>query len=116
MLLRRAGNNPMHLDLKESNLKQGVLGLVIALVEIIRDVLKLQVEKRIDGGSLAEEEIERLGLALMELDKAIEEIKMEQGIAQAVNSVRGGLDDLVNDLVKKIISNPLEKATNQIKE
>lgn len=94
----------MQLNLKEENLKQGVLGLVIALVEIIRDVLKLQATRRMDGGSLTDEEIERLGLALMELDKAIEEIKIEQGINETVNSVRKNLDDLVNDLISTQLS------------
>ncbi|MBI2252769.1 MAG: gas vesicle protein K [Armatimonadetes bacterium] len=94
----------MHLNLKEENLKQGVLGLVIVLVEIIRDVLKLQALRRMEN-SLSDEEIERLGLALKELDKAIEEIKIEQGINETVNSVRKELDNLVNNLINKVIEN-----------
>ena len=87
----------MVVDIDEKNLKHGVLGLVIALVEIIKDALKLQAIKRMEGGSLTEEEMERLGEALMELDAAIEEIKKEQGISESVRSVRDGLDDLVDD-------------------
>ena len=89
----------MVIEIDEKNLKHGVLGLVIALVEIIKDALKLQAVRRMEGGRLTEEEIERLGQALMDLDAAIEEIKEEQGISESVRSVRDGLDDLVDDVI-----------------
>ena len=94
----------MVVDIDEKNLKHGVLGLVIALVEIIRDALNLQAIKRMEGGSLTEEEIERLGQALMELDAAIEEIKQEQGIIESVKSVRDGLDEVVDDVLDRMIN------------
>ncbi len=97
----------MIVDIDEKNLKHGVLGLVIALVEIIKDALKLQAIRRMEGGSLTEEEMERLGQALMDLDAAIDEIKQEQGIAESVKSVRDGLDDIVDDVIDKFI-NPEE--------
>jgi len=94
----------MVIDLDEKDLKQGVLALVIALVEIIKDALKLQAIRRMEGGNLSEEEIERLGEALLDLDTAIEEIKQEQGIAESVKSVRDGLDDLVDDVIDRLIN------------
>jgi len=92
------------LELKEKNLKQGVLGLVLALVEIIRDALRLQAFKRTETGSLTEEECEKLGTALLELDRAIEEIKEEQGIAEAVQAVRDGLDNIVDEVMDRLIN------------
>jgi len=94
----------MVLDIDEKSLKHGVLGLVIALVEVIRDALKLQAMKRVEGGSLTEEEVERLGQALMDLDIAIEEIKREQGIVESVRSVRDGLDEIVDDVLDRMIN------------
>ena len=94
----------MPIDIDESNLKHGVLGLVIALVEIIRDALRLQALRRMEGGSLTEEETDRLGRALKELDVVIEQIKEEQGVTEAVRSVREGLDDLVDDVLDQIIN------------
>jgi hypothetical protein len=91
-------------DVDEKNLKHAVLGLVIAIVEIIRDALRLQAFKRMEGGSLTEEEIERLGRALSDLDTAIEEIKEEQGITESVNSVRDGLDRIVDEVIDKLVS------------
>lgn len=94
----------MVVNIDEKNLKHGVLGLVIALTEVIRDALRLQAFRRMESGSLTEEEIERLGLALEELDQAIEEIKEEQGVTESVKAVRDGLDDVVDDLLDKMIN------------
>jgi len=87
----------------EENLKNGVLGLVLAVVEILRDALRNQATRRMQSGGLTDEEIERLGRALADLDQAIEDIKREQGLEQAVRSVRDGLDDIVDDAVQRII-------------
>ena len=102
----------MMLDISEDNLKQGVLGLVLALVEIIRDTLKIQALKRMESGSLTEEEIDRLGEALLELDTAIDQIKEEQGVTQAVQAVRDGLDTLVDDVIDQIV-NPQPRAKSE---
>ena len=90
------------IKIDQDNLKNGVLGLVLAVVEILRDALQNQATRRIESGTLTDEEVERLGAALADLDIAIEGIKREQGLEQAVQSVRDGLDDLVNDVVQRI--------------
>ena len=90
------------INIDEDNLKNGVLGLVLAVVEILRDALQNQATRRIESGTLTDGEVERLGAALADLDTAIEGIKREQGLEQAVQSVRDGLDDLVNDVVQRI--------------
>ena len=48
--------------------------------------------------------MERLGEALMDLDTAIEEIKEEQGIIESVKSVRDGLDEIVDDVLDRMIN------------
>jgi len=91
-------------DIDEKDLKNGVLGLVVALVEIIKEALRLQAVRRMEGGSLTEPEIERLGEALMDLDAAIEKIKMEMGIAESVKAVRDGLDSVVDDVLDTMLN------------
>jgi len=106
----------MAINIDENNLNHGVLGLVIALVEVIRDALKIQAVKRMESGILTEEECERLGNALMELDVALEEIKKEQGITESVQAVRDGLDEIVDGVIDRIV-NPerwQEKATESL--
>jgi hypothetical protein len=93
----------MAINLDEDNLKQGVLGLVIALVQIIRDALRIQAMKRMEGGGLTEDEIDRLGRTLMDMDNVIEDIIREQGITETVRSVRDGLDSLVDDFLNQTI-------------
>jgi len=94
----------MAIELSETSLKHGVLGLVVALVEVIRDALRIQAFRRMEGGALTDEECERLGGALLELDTAIEEIKQEQGIIESVRAVRDGLDELVDDVIDRVVN------------
>jgi hypothetical protein len=90
----------IHVD--EKDLKQGMLGLVIAVVEVIRDTLKLQALRVMDSGVLDDDQCERLGKALLELEAALEDIKREQGIAESVRAVRDGLDGVVDDMVGQL--------------
>ena len=105
----------MPIDIDEDNLKHGLLGLVIAIVEIIRDALRHQALRRMEGGSLNEEEIERLGSALEEVDIAIDSLKEEQGITETVKNVRDGLDDLVDDVLDQM-ANPERWADEERKK
>ena len=92
------------IDLDENNFKHGILGLVMALVEIIRDALRLQAFKRMEGGDLTEDELERLGEALADLDTALDQIKQEHGITDTVQNVRDGLDDIVDEVLDKMLN------------
>jgi Ni,Fe-hydrogenase III large subunit len=98
------------LELEEKNLANGVLGLVIALVEIIKEALRLQAVRRMEAGSLTEAEVERLGEALLELDAAIEKMKLELGVAQAVKAVRNSLDRAVEELVGGALGASLQRS------
>ena len=92
------------IDVDEGNLKQGLLGLVIALVEIIKDALATQAFKRVESGRLSEAEMERLGEALCDLDVALAQIKEEHGVTQTAQKVRDGLDELVGDVVDRMVN------------
>jgi hypothetical protein len=94
----------MALEVDEKNLKQGLLGLVVALVEIIQDLVERQAIRRIDGGRLDEDEIERLGKALIDLDEAIEKIKEDNDLEDVVDSVMGSLDDVADDLLNNFLN------------
>ena len=94
----------MSINIDEGNLKQGLLGLVVALVEVIRDALKIEAIKRMDEGSIREEECERLGEALMDLEVALEGIKNDHGIVESVQAVRDGLDQVVGDVLDRLVN------------
>lgn len=63
--------------LDPENVKKGLGQLVLTLVELIRQLLEKQALRRIEGGSLTEEEVERLGLTFLELDKQMKWLKKE---------------------------------------
>jgi len=92
------------IDIDEGNLKQGLLGLVIALVEVIEDALSTQAFRRVESGHLTEAEMERLGEALSDLHVALAQIKEEHGVTDAVQQVRDGLDVLVDEVVDRMIN------------
>lgn len=89
----------MTLEVDEDGLAQGVLALVVTLVEVIQGALETQALRRIEGGSLTAEEQERLGTALLQLDEAMARLKREHGLDRAVAELHRGLDDVVEDLL-----------------
>jgi len=93
----------MPVNIDEGNLKQGLLGLVVALVEIIQEVLERQAIRRMEGGRLSDQEIEKLGLALSDLKEALDNIKIDNDLEEAVKSVREGLDQVADDAIGKLL-------------
>ena len=53
---------------------RGLGRLVIAILDIVRDLLERQALRRVDSGSLTPEQIERLGQALIALDRQFAEL------------------------------------------
>ncbi|WP_327190866.1 gas vesicle protein K [Streptomyces xinghaiensis] len=94
----------MALTVDEKSLKHGVLTLVVTLVEVIQEALERQALRRMEGGDLTPEETERLGEALLELDEAMKEIKDEHGITVSVADLHRGLDEVVDDVVDKLVN------------
>ncbi len=102
----------MTIKIESDNLKEGLLGLVIALVEIIKDVLQKQANHRIESNSLREEEAEKLGLAFMKLDETLVKIKKENNLEKTADKIRADLDNLVDDSLTKLIAPLILEAKN----
>lgn len=86
----------MVIKVDEGNLKQGLLGLVVALVEIIEEALERQALRRIESGRLTAEEEARLSETLADLDEALKHIKKENDIQDVVDSVIDGLSEVAD--------------------
>jgi hypothetical protein len=71
---------PARLDATPEDIEAGVGKLVLTLVEFVRQVLEHQAVRRMEGGSLTEEETERLGVALMRLEERLEDIRDAFGL------------------------------------
>ena len=70
------------LDLDPDRVKNGLGQLVLTLVKLLHEVLERQALRRIDAGSLTEEQIERLGLTLMRQADEIDRLRKEFGLEE----------------------------------
>lgn len=61
-------------------LARGVAQLVLTVIEVIRELLERQAVRRVEAGSLTDEQVERLGLALQALEERMEEVKEIFGV------------------------------------
>lgn len=87
---------PDRIEADEEDIEAGVARLVLTLVEFIREILEHQAVRRMEGGSLSDEEVERLGLALLRLKERLDEIKDVFGVTdEELNLDLGPLGRLV---------------------
>jgi hypothetical protein len=61
-------------------LEKGLAQLVLTIVELLRQLMERQAMRRIDSGSLTEEEEERLGQTFLALAERMEELKETFGL------------------------------------
>ena len=73
---------PDRIDADPEKVEQGLARLVLTVVELLRQVLEHQAIRRMDGGSLTDEEIETLGLALMKLDGRMDQLRTTFGLTK----------------------------------
>ena len=88
-LIALANALPERINADPEKVEQGLARLVLTVIELLRRVLEHQAVRRMDGGSLSEEQIERLGLALLRLNERMGELKKTFGVTD---------EDLVIDL------------------
>jgi hypothetical protein len=79
--LQRLETLPQRINGTPEEVEQGLAKLVLSLIEFLRRVLERQAVRRMDGGDLSEEEIERMGLTLMRLEEKIGELTAQFGLS-----------------------------------
>ncbi|MFL5841969.1 MAG: gas vesicle protein K [Thermoleophilaceae bacterium] len=78
------------------NVERGLAQLALTIVELLRQIMERQALRRIEGGGLSDEQVERLGRTFMELDKRMEELREEFGLDEAdLNLNLGPLGNLL---------------------
>lgn len=88
--------NPERINVDPKNVEKGLAKLVLTLIELIRKLLEKQAMRRVEGGSLSEEEIERVGQTLMKLEDKMKELKEIFGLKdEDLNINLGPLGDLM---------------------
>jgi Gas vesicle protein K len=72
---------PERIEADAEHAEAGLARLALTLIELLRKVLEHQAVRRMDGGTLSAEEIERLGLALLKLNDRMRELKGTFGLS-----------------------------------
>jgi hypothetical protein len=71
------------LNLNPESVKNGLGRLVLTLVKLLHELLERQALRRMEAGYLSEEEIERLGLTLMQQAQEIDRLRKEFRLEEA---------------------------------
>jgi hypothetical protein len=89
---------PTHINADEGNVEQGLAKLVLSLIELLRQLLEKQALRRMESGTLTDDEIERLGVTFMKLQQRITELKESFGLEdEDLNIDLGPLGNLLED-------------------
>ncbi len=70
------------INVSDDDVKSGLGRLVLALVRLLHELLERQAIRRMDSGTLTDDEIERLGLALMKQTEEIERLRRAFGLTE----------------------------------
>jgi hypothetical protein len=81
---------PERIDIDPEDVERSLAGLVLGLVELLRQVLEKQAVRRMEGGTLTDDEIERVGLALMRLERKVRELAAHFGLDEDDLRIRLG--------------------------
>ena len=95
--LEQVGNIlPRRIEANPDNVDKGLAKLVLTLIELIRKLMEKQAMRRVEHGSLTDEEIERVGETLMKLEQKMGELKKVFGLKdEDLNLHLGPLGDLM---------------------
>jgi hypothetical protein len=74
-LTRRVNADP-------ESVERGLAQLVLTIVELLRELMERQALRRIDGGGLSEQQVERLGRTFMLLDQRMAELRDVFGLTE----------------------------------
>lgn len=81
-LQTRKSNTVQQINFDGEKIQAGLAKLVLVVVELLRQILERQAQRRIKQGSLTTEEVERLGLAFMQIKEKMGFISKEFGLKE----------------------------------
>lgn len=78
--------------------ERGLAGLVLTIVELLRQLMEKQALRRVDHGDLTEEQVEAVGLTLMRLEERMTELREHFGLTEEdLNIDLGPLGPLLSE-------------------
>lgn len=70
------------IEADDSDPAKGLAQLVLTVVELLRQVVERQALHRVESGSLSDDQVERLGQALMALDDRMSQLREVFGVTE----------------------------------
>jgi hypothetical protein len=87
---------PRRVNADPEQVERGLAQLVLTLVELLRQLMERQALRRMDQGTLTDEEVERMGETFMKLEQRMQELKQHFGLEDRdLNLNLGPLGDLL---------------------
>jgi hypothetical protein len=87
---------PRRVNADPEQVEKGLAQLVLTLVELLRQLMERQALRRMDCGTLTDEQIERLGDTFLKLDRRMQELTEHFGLEEGdLNLNLGPLGDLL---------------------
>jgi hypothetical protein len=75
-------------EIDGEKLQKGLAKLILALVQTLADILEKQAARRVESGTLSEEQVERLGLAFMQIRERTADIAEKFGLSEEDLGIR----------------------------
>ena len=89
---------PQRLETDPESVERDLFKLVLTIIELVRQLMEKQALRRVDEGDLTDEQVEGLGLGLMKLEEAMDELKGRYGLTTAdLNIDLGPLGPLLSE-------------------
>jgi Gas vesicle protein K len=70
----------MRIEADPEKVERGLAQLVLTLIELLRQLMERQAIRRVEAGTVDDEEIERLGRTFMALEERMDELKAHFGL------------------------------------
>lgn len=89
---------PERIEADPESVERGLAGLVLSIVELLRQLMERQALRRVDRGDLTDEQVERIGRTLMALEQRMTELREHFGLsAEDLDIDLGPLGHLLSD-------------------
>jgi hypothetical protein len=90
------GTMTRRINADPANVEKGLAQLVLIVVELLRQLMERQALRRVENGTVNDEEIERLGQAFMGLEERMTELLEHFGLEESdLNLDLGPLGNLM---------------------
>ena len=69
-----------HIDADPESVERGLVCLVLTIVELLRQLMERQALRRVDDGTLTDDQVEKIGWTLMSLEQKMAELRDHFGL------------------------------------